>query len=268
MEDLGPRILSAAALIPAAIGAALSGGPWLAGAAGAAVVAMSYEYARMSEPKSLMPAFLLCLIAAIGAIMAQSWGQTTLALGWLLAFGVISALRRRDRAGILETAGGVIYVGAPCVLFLALRAQNPGGLEAVLGLFVVIWSADVAAYFAGRLLGGPKLWTSVSPGKTWAGTLAGVIAGVGAGAACGFWFEGPMVGWLIVGGVLSIVGLAGDLFESYLKRRFGVKDSSRLIPGHGGVLDRLDGLMAASTIAAIAVWSAPDLLPLLAGEQR
>lgn len=265
MEDLGPRLVSALVLIPAAIGACLAGGPWLAGAAGAAVVAMSYEYARMSEPAAIMPAFVFCLIAALGGVMAQSWGATEIAFGWLVLFAVASACRRRNAIGAVETAGGALYVGAPCILFLYLRALPIGGLQAVLGLFIVIWSADVAAYFAGRLIGGPKLLPRLSPGKTWAGTIAGVVAGVAGGAGCARLFHAPLATWIAVGGALALVGLGGDLFESFLKRRFGVKDASRLIPGHGGVLDRLDAMMAATTAAAFVAALAPSFIATLAG---
>ena len=131
-----------------------------------------------------------------------------------------------------------------------LRASPNYGLAAILWLFAVVWGADVAAYFAGRLIGGPKLWVRVSPGKTWSGAIVGALAG----AACGLMLGGgtnriDRLFWL--GLAAAIVSQLGDLFESALKRRFGVKDSSRLIPGHGGLMDRLDAFVAASLFAAI-----------------
>jgi phosphatidate cytidylyltransferase len=258
-DDLGARILSALVLGSAAIAAALAGGPWIAGAAGAAVVAMAYEWARMSEPRALSAAFAMTLAGALGGVMLASRGLPGWALGWLAAWALLSAARRRSWVGAIESAFGVLYIGAPAVAFLWLRGQPGWGLEGALTLFGVIWSADSAAYFGGRILGGPKLMPRTSPQKTWSGLAAGTAAGAAAGAICANLFDGPMFLWLGVGACLAALGLGGDLFESALKRRFGVKDASRLIPGHGGVLDRIDGLMAAVTVFSLAAHLAPSL---------
>lgn len=266
LHDLGPRILSALVLAPAAIAATIAGGPWIAGACGAASVAMSYEWTRMSEPSSRGPAFALCLLGVLGAVMAASWGEVAVAFGWLAACGLASAMRRRTLAGVVETFGGVLYVGAPCALFLLLRAHSPGGREAVLGMFLIIWATDAAAYFAGTLIGGPRVSRRLSPNKTWSGLMFGTLAGLGAGIGCAALFHGPAVPWAMVGAALGAVGLAGDLFESLLKRRFGVKDASGLIPGHGGFLDRLDGLMFATVLASGALLIEPGLMGFLLGQ--
>ena len=114
----------------------------------------------------------------------------------------------------------------------------------------MVWGADVAAYFAGRLVGGPKLWPSVSPGKTWSGAIAGAFAGAAFGLLLSGWADRiDRLFWL--GLAAAVVSELGDLFESAFKRRFGVKDSSRLIPGHGGLMDRLDAFIAASAFAAL-----------------
>ncbi len=265
LHDIGPRVASALVLAPMAIWAAIQGGPWLAGACGAASVAMSYEWARMSEPRDQAPAFAFCFAGAFGAVAAASWGLLGIALMWVAACGAASALRRRSLAGVLETFGGVLYVGAPCALFMALRAADPGGREAILGLFVMIWSTDAAAYFGGTLIGGPRVSRRLSPQKTWAGLITGTMAGAVAGLVCGAIFDGPLALWSLCGGIVGAVGLAGDLLESLLKRRFGVKDASGLIPGHGGFLDRLDGLMAATVVTAIALRLDPGLLGRLTG---
>lgn len=256
----------ASALVLGVFGLAVTlvGGPWIAGATGAAVVIMSYEWTRMSEPNSLSAAFAFCVIGALGAVMAASWSQYPLAFAIMAGFGVASAVRRRTVAHALETAGGVIYIGAPCVLFLALRGHEPEGVKIILALFAIIWSADAAAYFGGKLIGGPKLVPNLSPAKTWSGFATGTLAGMAAATFANV-IGGPMVLWALVGAALAFIGLCGDLFESLLKRRFGVKDASRVIPGHGGVLDRIDGLMAATVTTAGALALAPQFWLTLLG---
>jgi phosphatidate cytidylyltransferase len=263
IDDLGQRVLSAIVLIPMALGAAIAGGPWLAGAAGAAIVAMSYEWARMSEPKSQNAAWLFALIGALGGVMFASHDRFEWAFAWIAAWAAASALRRRTVSHVIETAGGVFYIGAPCVAFLWLRAQPDIGRDAIIALFAIIWSVDIAAYFAGRLVGGKLLWPSVSPQKTYSGLIGGIIAGAGAAVAFASVLGLAPTPWGIAGAVLAVFGLAGDLFESALKRRFGVKDASKLIPGHGGVLDRLDGMIAATSAAAIALAVLPSLRAVL-----
>ncbi len=252
----------------AGVTAAYFGGPWLAGVCGAAVVAMTYEWARMSEPDSIMPAFLFSLAGSLGAVLFASWHQLGYAAAWLALCAVLSATRRRTLSGIIETAGGAIYIGLPCALFLWLRNRAPEGLETILALFAIIWSADIFAYFGGKTIGGPKVAEGLSPRKTWSGIITGTLAGAVAGFGCGTLFHvAPdlRVAWLGIGALIAVTGLMGDLFESFLKRRFGVKDASRLIPGHGGVLDRIDSLMAATLLVGAALAFGPRATALLFG---
>lgn len=265
LHDIGVRIASAAVLIPVGLGAAWAGGPWMAAACGGAAVIMSYEWVRMTEPKSLALAFPLCLAGVFGAVLAASWGRLDWMFGWLALCAAASAARRRNAAAILETFGGVLYVGTPCALFLLLRGLEPGGREAILGLFSIIWATDVAAYFGGTLIGGPRVSPKLSPQKTWAGLISGTLAGAGAGLLFAMLIGAPGGAWLLAGAVLGAIGLAGDLFESAIKRRFGVKDASGLIPGHGGFLDRLDGLMFATVFAFAAVRIDPALMSRMLG---
>lgn len=265
LDDLGPRVASSIVLIALGLAVAVYGGPWIAGATGGAVVVMSYEWARMSEPRALPAAFAFCVLGTLGAVMAASWSHYSAAFVWMAVCGAGSALRRRSVSGVLETAGGVVYVGAPCVLFLLLRAHEPGGLKIILGLFSIVWAADAAAYFGGKLIGGPKLVPQLSPAKTWSGFASGAAAGMAAAMIFAVTIGGPVVRWCVIGFALALVGLLGDLFESLLKRRFGVKDASRVIPGHGGVLDRLDGLMATTVVTASTLALSPGLLPTLLG---
>lgn len=249
-------------------GAAWFGGPWLAAACGAAVVAMSYEWARMSEPAATGAAFSFALVGSLGAVLISSWGYLNLAAAWMAFCAAASALRRRTLVAILETGGGALYVGLPAAIFLWLRDRDPNGRETILALFAIIWAADIAAYFGGKVLGGPRVASGLSPNKTWSGIACGVLAGGGAGYGCGLLFQTrPELGlaWLYVGALIAFTGLMGDLFESFLKRRFGVKDASRLIPGHGGVLDRIDSLMAATLFVGLAVAFGPRVTSVLFG---
>lgn len=207
-----------------------------------------------------MPAFAFALTGSLGAVLFSSWGHLDYGALLLVACAVLSALRRRTLTGIIETAGGALYVGFPPAIFLWLRDRAPEGLETILALFAIIWAGDIFAYFGGKLMGGPKVAEGLSPKKTWSGIIAGVLAGACAGYGCGLAFHAdprllPL--WVALGAVVASTGLAGDLFESFLKRRFGVKDASRFIPGHGGVLDRIDSLMAATLLTGASFTLAP-----------
>ncbi|MCA1406867.1 phosphatidate cytidylyltransferase [Ensifer sp. IC3342] len=150
--------------------------------------------------------------------------------------------------------GGIVYAGLTAVSLAAIRGADYLGLVAMLFVFAVVWGTDIFAYFTGRAIGGPKLAPAISPGKTWSGALGGTICGVLAGVAvfmAHFSLEDLRIP--IIALVLSVASQIGDLFESFIKRRFGVKDSSRLIPGHGGVMDRVDGLIFACIAALVLV---------------
>jgi phosphatidate cytidylyltransferase len=229
---------------------------------------MCYEWARMSEPDAIMPAFMFSLAGALGAVMFSSWQYLAIGVGWLILCSLASAIRRRTLTGVIETAGGAIYIGLPCALFLWLRDRAPEGLETILALFTIIWSADIFAYFGGKLIGGPKVARGLSPNKTYSGIIAGTLAGATAGYGCGHLFQADPtlhMAWLAIGALIAFTGLMGDLFESFLKRRFGVKDASRLIPGHGGVLDRIDSLMAATLLVGAALAFGPAATAVLFG---
>ncbi|ANP85383.1 phosphatidate cytidylyltransferase [Rhizobium leguminosarum] len=141
---------------------------------------------------------------------------------------------------------GLFYAGATGLVLAAIRSDDRPGLYAMLFVFAVVWATDILAYFVGRALGGPKLAPSISPGKTWSGAIGGAISAIIAGVVLiHFLLPGAEIIAAGVAFVLSVCSQLGDLFESFIKRKFGVKDSSRLIPGHGGVMDRVDGLIFA-----------------------
>mgnify|MGYP000971260057 CR=1 FL=1 len=177
-SDLGPRVASGLALAIGGVAAAWFGGAWIAGACGAAVVIMSYEWARMSEPDAMMRAFAFALVGSLGAVMLASWGSLGYGAAWMAACALASATRRRSLTAMIETAGGTLYIGLPCAVFVWLRHQREG-LAIVFALFAIIWAADIFAYFGGKLIGGPKIARGLSPNKTW----SGIVCGVGAGTA-------------------------------------------------------------------------------------
>jgi len=150
---------------------------------------------------------------------------------------------------------GILYALAAFLASIALRLDAVWGFSALIFVLLVVWVTDIGGYFAGRWVGGPKLWVRISPKKTWAGAIGGFAASLciaGAFAALNLGKSAPL---LLLGAILSIVSQLGDLFESAIKRRFGVKDSSHIIPGHGGLMDRLDGFVAAAVVAAIfGIW--------------
>lgn len=160
--------------------------------------------------------------------------------------------------GRVWALAGLVYAAVPCALLLWLRGivlplQPHAGLSLTLSLIFMVIATDVGAYFAGRQFGGPKLAPRISPGKTWAGLAGGMAAAAAAGAACSTFSPYPATfgGGLAVGALLAAVAQGGDLFESWLKRRAGVKDSGALLPGHGGAMDRLDGYAAAIPVFAL-----------------
>ncbi len=194
-------------------------------------------------------------VAASGVVALATSG-VCLAAGRIDASLVVAALGLATVALLsprlrIWAATGFCYAAAAEIASLLVRLDQVCGFVALILILLVVWVTDIGGYFAGRGLGGPKLWPRVSPKKTWAGAIGGFAASLavsGGFAAFGLGKPGPL---LLLGAALSVVSQAGDLFESAVKRRFGVKDSSHIIPGHGGLLDRLDGYVAAVIMAAI-----------------
>jgi phosphatidate cytidylyltransferase len=216
---------------------------------------MAWEWTRLvgaTRGTGLM-LFVHCA-AVLAAGIAAFYGFVAIAVAVIAVAAVVALVTapRRTRRGRTLFFLGVIYVVLPVVAYIGLRQDGDYGLWCILWLLVVIWSTDTAAFFVGRTLGGPKLAPSISPKKTWSGALGGTVAAVAAGVAFAYAVGLPEP--VAVGAVsvaASILGQLGDLLESGVKRRFGVKDSSNIIPGHGGVLDRLDSLIVAGSAAWI-----------------
>lgn len=243
--DLLPRVLSGTVLVALALGTAVLGGVafalfWLL-----AAVAIVWEWQRLIGPGDLLGRVLAGGLSLLGATLLAAAGLTAWAVP-AVAIGMAgAALAGPARRGM--AAAGVLYAGALPLAVVGLRASE-AGLAALFWLFAVVWGTDVMAYFGGRLIGGPKLWPRLSPSKTWSGFLVGVTSGGALGLAVAPAGTRP-VALFLVGVAAGVVAQAGDFLESGLKRRYGVKDASRLIPGHGGVMDRLDGFITASVFA-------------------
>jgi len=214
-----------------------------------ASVVVLWEWQRIVRADRLVERLAAgALGLALAALFALHQSVIGAAAVLLLAAGAVGWLVGPSHR--IWAAAGALYAGALVVSLGLLRASPAYGLAAILWLFAVVWGADVAAYFAGRLIGGPRLWPSISPGKTWSGAVVGALAGAACGLLLGGWTSRiDRLFWL--GLATAVVSELGDLFESALKRRFGVKDSSSLIPGHGGLMDRLDAFIGASVFAAI-----------------
>jgi phosphatidate cytidylyltransferase len=183
-----------------------------------------------------------------------------LAIGVVASF--VAAQQRNDNP--LWHAGGVLYLGLPSLALVGLRTFPAQGALIVLGLFLIVWATDTGALVFGKLIGGPKMAPRISPGKTWSGTIGGSITAAVVFAAYIAFFSFNVLAGVVFALGLSVVAHLGDLFESAVKRRFGNKDSGGLIPGHGGVLDRMDSMFAASCVMALLVFVA-HLNPLFGG---
>ncbi|MBF0392486.1 MAG: phosphatidate cytidylyltransferase, partial [Alphaproteobacteria bacterium] len=182
-----------------------------------------------------------------------------LAAAGLVGLGVAGEGLLRHRPATAWLAWGVFYIGIPVTSLVWLRGLPEGGRAALIWLFLVIWATDIGAYAAGRSIGGPLLAPRVSPKKTWAGLIGGMISAAVVGAVAARLLGHPsMLPLAAFSGMMAVVAQIGDLGESWVKRRFGVKDSSNVIPGHGGVFDRVDGLIAAAPVVALAAWAAGE----------
>jgi len=247
-SNLVMRVLAALVLAPVTIGIAYAGG-WLWALLVTLVsIGLFAEWLMVvGAGSTALTGAGTIVIAMMGLCVAAGALKTAIVVGCV--GGAIIMLIGR---GKLVWAGtGFAYASAALLASILVRKDLVNGFAALLFVLLVVWATDIGGYFAGRGLGGPKLWPRVSPKKTWAGALGGFAASlaVAAGfAACGI---GKLVPLLLVSAVLSVVSQLGDLFESAVKRRFGVKDSSHLIPGHGGLMDRLDGFVAAILVAWI-----------------
>ncbi len=252
------RLLSAAIAIPPTLGAIYLGPPYFDLFVLVAAFILLWEWVRLCGRGVVeWPTIVLAAVVpgAVGCAMLLGIGSAMLVLAAGLAAALLfialapDAPRRSRRRWL---AIGVLYLGLPCVLLVELRGDDAAGRVLLLWLFAVVWAADTGAFVFGRWVGGPRLAPKVSPAKTWAGFVGGTVCAAAVGAA----FTGTIgqVGASLLaaaGGLLGVASALGDLLESWIKRRFGVKDAGGIMPGHGGLLDRVDGLLAATVALAV-----------------
>ena len=256
-SQLGARVVVGVLLIVIALAALWAGGFGFGALVAVAVLLMFAEWSQMFRlPRGLR---LAGLVVLAGSVMLTIIGQPLMAIAALATGAGILGLGARPyvQARASWVAIGLLYAGMPAIALIWLRGTQYG-LALTLLTLVTVWATDIFAYFSGRAIGGPKLAPAISPNKTWAGLLGGM-----AGSALTIWLvygllDGRVdvppvpVLWLVaLAPVLAVVAQAGDFYESWLKRRVGVKDSGNLLPGHGGILDRLDGLVPVAVVAAV-----------------
>lgn len=250
--DLGVRATSALILIPAVLLDIWMGGVWFELFMAFLGLLMAHEWTNIAHKRSSLQFALHAAAVLCAALLPQTVGVVP-TIGIVLAITAIgiAAIFYFQRDKSLFAYAGIPYVALPVLALVLLRSDNVWGIHAIMWLMLVVWATDTFAYFAGRIIGGPKLAPVLSPKKTWAGLLGGMA---GAALASGIYAACFLPSWIALAGVaaaLAVVAQLGDIFESALKRQFDLKDSGDLIPGHGGVLDRVDGLVFAGVVAAI-----------------
>ena len=243
------RVVAALVLAPAAVAIAYAGGVLWTLLVTLAAAGLYVEWLMIVGTAGRARVVACGVAALLIAGLCLAIGRIDAAV-LALAVGLagVALLSRQWR---LWNAAGFLYAAAAEVASILVRLDQAWGFVALILILLVVWVTDIGGYFAGRGIGGPKLWPRVSPKKTWAGAVGGFAASLviaGGFAAFGLGRTGPL---LLLGAILSIASQLGDLLESAVKRRFGVKDSSQIIPGHGGLMDRLDGFIAAVVLAAI-----------------
>jgi len=252
--SLRPRVLSAVALAPLPIAAIWFGSPWLPLLTALAGAVMAWEWGRLCRRGRLGATGIVLVGVVLAAIATATLTTLSFAIGFaLLGAGIVFWFARgRPDLDPEWTAFGALWVALPCICLLWLARGGPNGRATLLWVLAVVWATDIGAYSIGRTLGGPRLAPRWSPRKTWAGLAGGAVCAGLAGWATAIWLGiSPVLPLVLLSAGLAIVEQFGDLAESLAKRRFGVKDSSGLIPGHGGLLDRLDGLLAVIPVVAL-----------------
>lgn len=258
LGDLGLRLMSAIALIPFGLFTVWAGGTLLAIACGLFAALMAYEWVRMTASPTMKWIVALAILPFIPAAFGELLWSVWALIGAVLVASLIHPIGKKRGA---ESFGMIYVAGMPLALYL-LRMGPWDGVAAALIFMGIVWGSDSAAYFSGRLLKGPLLHPD-SPSKTWSGAIGAVVFSMLCGLLAAHLTSGNQIVWVFMGGLISIVAQLGDLFESTLKRRYGIKDSSGFVPGHGGLLDRVDGLGLVCGVTVLAFLFAPALVRVL-----
>jgi phosphatidate cytidylyltransferase len=248
-RNLLMRIAAALVLAPLAIAMAYAGGWWWAVLVTLAAIGLFVEWLMVTCAERNVAVTVSGIVALVLATPFLAVDRVEAALV-VLGLGLIAVTVRASPPRIWIIAG-YFYAAAAQLASVAVRVDQTQGFAALILVLLVVWATDIGGYFAGRGIGGPKLWPRVSPKKTWAGAIGGFAASLAVAIGFSALGHGKTLPLLVLAAALSIAAQFGDLFESAVKRRFGVKDSSHIIPGHGGVMDRLDGFVAAIVLAAI-----------------
>lgn len=261
-SNLQLRVFSSIVMAAGVLAFTVAGGVWFRLLAAGIAAAMFFEWSAMSRTSAngrFQLALAALLALALLALVAGASAETTLLIaGAGVAVAAAGGLvLGHGRSG----AAGLAYASISGISLAFLRDEDFFGLAAILFLFAVVWTTDILAYFTGRAIGGPRLAPSISPAKTWSGAVGGAFGGVAAGLIAAAFLAPPAgIKTMAIALLLSVASQIGDLFESAVKRRYGAKDSGSIIPGHGGVLDRVDGLVAAALALYVIGWLAagPD----------
>jgi phosphatidate cytidylyltransferase len=250
--DLRLRILSAAVLVPLSLGCIWFGGLAFAVLVAVLTAGMAFEWIQLCERR--LPLVAALVFASLpAAVILTALGYTAAAFLLLAVATIASSGASGGMSRARPLAFGIPYLGLGAVALVWLRQVPISGRADVIVLLLLVWASDIGAYLLGRAIGGPKLAPAISPGKTWSGAIGGLGAAVAVGLIAASTLAAGTSPLLAVcfAALTSVVSQVGDLFESQLKRHFGVKDSGWLIPGHGGLLDRLDALLFAAPVAAL-----------------
>lgn len=267
--------MSAMVLGPPVLLAAEQGGLPFDVLIGLAAVILSWEWNRLCGRGMGLMATLVTT-TCLGAVVFAALGSPQQALALIAVSGATIAFLTMVGSQVISAkssfieqprwlAAGIFYIGVPCVALIWLRNFTPSGREAILWIFAVVWAVDIGAYFFGRGFGGPKLAPKISPNKTWAGLIGGMFCAALVGAEAALLMEKEQIALLAAfSAAMAVVEQGGDLLESWIKRRFSVKDMGSLIPGHGGLFDRVDGLLAVGAVSSgVAMAAGGDLFQWL-----
>jgi phosphatidate cytidylyltransferase len=248
-RNLLMRVAVALVLAPAAIAIAYAGGWLWTALVTVTAIGLYVEWLTIVGTAREMPAIAsgVAVLAIAGLCLALGRIDAAFVI-LVLGLAAVALLSSKQR---FWSATGFVYAAAADLASVLVRLDQTSGFAALMLILLVVWVTDIGGYFAGRGIGGPKLWPRISPKKTWAGAIGGFALSLVIAVAFAVAGIGEAHSLLLLAAVLSIASQLGDLFESAVKRRFGVKDSSQVIPGHGGLLDRLDGFVAAVVLAAI-----------------